>query len=194
MKKIGMIFLIFIAFCTLLSSCAFKSERYSTTKKSERLAVLLDPEIRKNYREFKKTAEQAHLYQKNGKTYIAADDMQKLNAISATLVDRLHNHYHLNLNRYKPHTYIGKNAYNSCYQYYNSLFPHQIGKSCNEFSHSFGTCSLCNEFIKKVRAPHNLRIMHARWRNNEKVTTLIEVTRLRNGDSVYVGLELSAEE
>jgi hypothetical protein len=189
MKKLGINFFIFMTLCTLLSSCVFKSDRYPTTKKSEFLAMLLDPEIRKGYRELKKEAEQAQLYQKDGRTYIAAEDIKKLNAISAVLTNRLQYHYHLNPSQYRPHTYIGKNAYDSCYQYYNSLAPRQVGKSCGEFSRSFSSCDLCNKFIKKLRSPHSLRIVHM-----EKTTVLTEIIKLRNGDSAYVGLELSTGE
>ncbi len=189
MKKIGLSLLSFILFSAMLCSCTFKTDRYSTTKKSEVVAMLLDPEVRKGYREFKKETAQSILYQSSGKTRLTETDINKLNAISTRLVNRLHYHYHLNPSRYNIHAEIGKNEYNSCYQYYNSKNKHSMGKSCREL----GSCTNCNKFIKAVRTPHSLSILHIHGWHNENITVLADPITLKNGESVYVKFGLSRE-
>ncbi len=190
MLKIRILFIVII--CLLLTSCIFNSnEKMHTTKKSEYLAMLLDPDVRKDFKEFKKEAASAELYKNNGRIYISPYDIKKLNALSASMINRLNHHYHLNPSKYKIHTYIGKNQMNSCYQYYNSLARDAEGKTCHEFPSDFASCQLCNEYIKALRAPHRLGVIHTRWWNGEKITALVDTIKLSNGDNAYAGLQLN---
>lgn len=191
MIKIGIhFFLIVLIAC--LSSCATNPPAEPKLTKSKNLAILSDPELKKDFRTLKTAAMDAQLYTRNGKTYIIEQDIQKLNALTATLVNRLQYNYHLNPKRNKIHTCIGKNEYNSCYQYYNSLEKNSVGKTCHEFRRGFADCQLCNALVKKIKS--GKRIVHFHWWNDEETSALVDAIKLRNGDSAYVELSLSSNQ
>jgi len=168
----------------------YKSFENSTSKKLENEAMLSDPAIKKDFRVMKKIAIDARLYKKNGRYYFSENDIKKLNAISNILLARLSEHYHLNPTKNKIHTYIGRNKYGSCYQYYNSLSVQEIGHDCKAFSGNFSTCDICSNYIKALRS-RSKPVIHAEWWNHEKISALVDTLKLKNGDVVYLGLEFS---
>jgi hypothetical protein len=178
-----------LVLCILLSSCAFKTKKL-TSRNTEMVAMLSDPIIRQDFRRLKTEVLTANVYVQNGKVGFSEADIKKLDALSAVLVDRFQHEYHLTASRYKIHTFIGKNEFNSCYEYYNSFHSNSMGKSCDAFSRDFGSCQLCNNYIKTVRA-RKFSVIHAVWWNNEKTMNLVDTFKLKNGDSVYMGLEIS---
>lgn len=190
MKKLGTYPVIFLMLCLILSGCAYKTKRFTNSKNTEFVAMLSDPAIRKDFRGLKAIAMNANLYTQNGKVYFAAADIEKMNALSAVIIDRLKYEYHLTASRYKIHTFIAKNAYGSCYQYYNSYYANIIGKMCGEFPHGFASCQLCDGYVKAVKT-RKFSVIHAAWWNNEKTIDLVDVFKLKNGDSVYMGLEIT---
>jgi len=186
MKKIGI--LLFI--CLLLSACAVGTKKFSSSKNTEFMAMLSDPVIRKDFRQLKAVAMTANLYHADDRIYFSKKDVVKLDAISAVLVNRLRYEYHLNSSHYKIHTFIGKYQVHSCYQYYNSYATNEIGKACSAFSPQFGSCQLCDNYLKAIHS-RKLGIMHATWWNNENTIDLVDLFKLKNGDPVYMGLEMS---
>jgi hypothetical protein len=174
----------------LLSACTFKTKKFTSSKSTEYVAMLSDPVIRKDFRNLKAVAMNANLYSQGGKTYFVAADIQKLDAISAVMINRLKSEYHLTASKYKIHTFIGTNEFNSCYEYYNSYHSNSIGKICHEFPQGFASCKLCNDYIKAVRS-RKFSVIHATWWNNEKTMNLVDTFKLKNGDRVYMGLEIS---
>lgn len=193
MRKLG-VNCIIIILCSILSACAIKSQQTipSANKKNlEYNAVLSDPVIKKDFRNLRKAAMSARVYNQDGNVYLVDQDIKKLNELSAILIDRLHYHYHLDPNKYNIRTFISRNKQNSCYQYYNSIDTSIIGKSCNAFPEKFATCQLCNEYIQAVKG-HGMRIIHAHWWENKRITALTNTFRLKNGDDVYLGLELTS--
>ena len=186
MKKMGI--LVFI--CLMLSACAVETKKFSSSKNTEFMAMLSDPAIRKDFRQLKAVAMTANLYHLDGRVSFSKEDVAKLDAISAVLANRLRYDYHLNANHYKIHTFIGKYQPHSCYQYYNSYAKSEINKACNAFSPQFGSCQLCDNYLKAIHS-RRLGIMHATWWNNENTVDLVDLFKLKNGDSVYMGLEIS---
>jgi hypothetical protein len=176
--------------CFLLSACAWKAPKFTSSKNTEFMAMLSDPVIRKDFRQLKATAMNAKLYRVNDKIYFSKEDILRMNALSNLLVNQLQNEYHLSARRYKIHTFIGKYQSGSCYQYYNSYAANEIGKACYDFSSSFASCQLCDNYIKAIHS-RKFSVMHAAWWNNEKTIDLIDLFKLKNGDLVYMGLEIS---
>lgn len=196
MIRSGIKYLVSIICFTLLCACATQSppKEPSTSVKRKNLefsAVLSDPVIKSDFRNLRKAAISARVSNIDGKPYLAEQDVKKLNELSSILIDRLENHYHLNAKKHKIHTFIGKNQSGSCYQYYNSLATYSVGKTCEAFPKEFGSCQLCDEYVKAIRVRAQ-KIIHSHWWNNERTTTLIDTFKLKNGDSVYLGLELSS--
>jgi hypothetical protein len=186
MKKIGI--LVFI--CLMLSACAVGTKKFSNNKNTEYMAMLSDPAIRKDFRQLKAIAMSAELYTIDHRIYFSKEDIVKLDAISAVLINRLRYEYHLKAGHYRIHTFIGKYQAHSCYQYYNSYATNEIGKACYDFSHQFGSCQLCDNYLKAIHS-RKLGIMHATWWNNENTIDLVDLFKLKNGDAVYMGLEVS---
>lgn len=196
MKKCWINFFILCALSFLLSSCAFysQSQMTKTTKNMEYVAILDDPMVRKDFRALVTTARRAHTYKQNGNIYLDPQDVKYMDALSSQIIGIMYYQYHLNPQAMKIHTYVGKNQYNSCYQYYNSMAHDSVGQSCDQFSTGFSSCRLCNQFISKVRARSSAHIVHAQWWANENTTALVETIELRNHDTAYVGLELSTDD
>jgi hypothetical protein len=192
MKKLGISIVVGLCLLFVLSGCAWKAKRFTNSKNTEFMAMLSDPAIRKDFRSLKAVAMNANLYHQNGRVYFAEADIKKLNAISAALVNRLKYEYHLTASHYKIHTFIGKSEYKSCYQYYNSYNSSFIGKTCHEFSQSFASCRSCDGYIKAVRA-RKFSVIHATWWNDDKTIDLVDSFKLKNGDWVYMGLEISID-
>lgn len=193
MKKTGLYSLHILLFCLFLSSCAIPSQKLVDTNRKKNIeynAILTDPVVKQDFRNLKSIAVNAPIYNKANNPSFDEVTLTKLNEASAILIDRLKNHYHLNENKYKLHTYIGRNKLDSCYQYYNSYEINSIGKSCGDFSADFGSCKLCNDYVKTVKS-RSMKVIHSRWWNNTETTALIDTFKLRNGDFVYLGLELS---
>ncbi len=191
-KKRDYLFLAAIFFIFLTGCSMHSQETYRTTTNTQYVALLADPAVRKDFRALKAVVRNAHIYEKDGRPYLASADIKKMDAISEALINRLHYQYHLDPYAHKIHTYIGRNQYNSCYQYYNTMDPTSIGKSSAEFSNGFSSTELCNEYIKKLHSRPSLSIIHAHWWANEETTALVDTFRLRNGDNVYLGFELSS--
>jgi hypothetical protein len=191
MKKIGITVFILLLFCTALSSCSFKTNKL-TSRNTEMVAMLSDPVIRQDFRHLKSIAQNAAIYNQYGKKVFSEADIQKLDTMSAAIVNRLKHEYHLTSARYKVHTFIGKNEYNSCYEYYNFYHSHAMNQACDAFSHDFGSCALCNKYIQTIRS-RRFSIIHAVWWNNERTMNLVDTFKLKNGDSVYMGLEISLD-
>lgn len=194
MNKTGLHLLFLLIFCLFLNSCATPSTKSLDTKKRniEFNAVLTDPVVKTDFRSLKSIAMNAALNQKDGYASFDENTLKKLDGASAILIDRLQNHYHLNANKYKIHTFIGRNNAASCYQYYDSSDTNTIGKTCQDRSSQFGSCSRCENYVSIVKS-RNMRVIHAPSRNNTDTMALIDTYRLRNGDFVYLGLELSPE-
>lgn len=196
MFKFG-ISLITIIFCLLLSACGTlpkgKQENAEapdtkTSKKSvEYNAVLTDPIIKKEFHQLVKAAMSAPIYNKEGTSYLSESDIKKLNSLSANLIDRLQNHYHLDPSQHKIHTFIGRNQLDSCFTYYDSI-ENNIGKDCHSFADN-KNCEMCDEFVNKIYN-RNQKIISFRWHDND-VTMLVDKFRLRNGDRVYLGLMIA---
>jgi hypothetical protein len=188
---------IIISFCLLLQACASTIEPpkpvFTSTNKLENEAVLSDPLVKKDFRAMKKIAMNARLIKVDGDSYFSEADRKKLDELSELLIQRLEQHYHLNIRQNKIHTYIARNAFDSCYQYYNSNTTDLNGRNCHEFPSSFGSCNLCNQFIKTLRG-RTKQIIHSEWYNHERIAALVDVFRLKNGDSVYMGLQFSPRE
>ncbi|HEX2549216.1 MAG TPA: hypothetical protein VHM20_05250 [Gammaproteobacteria bacterium] len=163
---------------------------FQSSKKIEIEALLSDPLLKKDFREMKKIAIDARLVTREGNPYFTDADIKKLNAMTALLIQRLQQHYHLDPNKNKIHAFIGRNKYDSCYQYYNSMDSEMNGKDCHAFQSNFGSCDLCNQFIKTLRS-RTKQIIHVEWYNHEKVSALVDTLILKNGDVVYMGLEFT---
>ncbi len=195
MNKTGL-YLLFII-CLFLSSCAtippITKPLETKNKNIEYNAVLTDPIIKSDFRSVKSIATHATLTQHEGHAYFDENTLKKLDEASAILIDRLQNHYHLNADKYNIHTFIGRNKIESCYQYYDSSHKNLIGKTCQDTSSQFGLCSLCENYVNTVRS-RTMRVIHAPSRNNTDTMALIDTFKLRNGDFVYLALELSPEE
>lgn len=193
MKKTGLHFLHILLFCLFLNSCTTLSQKTVDANRKKNIeynAILTDPVVKKDFRDLKNIAMTASISDKEGYPHFDEATIAKLNEASAILIDRLQNHYHLDAKKYKLHTYIGRNKLDSCYQYYNSLEMNHIGKSCSDFSSSFGSCKLCNEYIKTVKS-RSMKVIHSRWWDNTETMALIDTFKLKNGDFIYLGLELS---
>ena len=194
MKKLGINYAMILLLLSLLCACAMKGPEqggFTTTKTAPRKnlaynAVLTDPIIKKDFRNLKAAAIKARVYEEEGHSYLADNDIKKLNALSAILIDRLQNHYHLDPRTHKIHTFIGKNQNGSCYEYYDSNSS-DIGKDCHSFSHPLDSCQTCNEFVNLTQK-RVLRIVHLQSKN---ATVLIDTFKLRNRDNVYIGLSIS---
>lgn len=194
MKKLGIHCAIIFLLYTFLCACAIKGSEQTTANSKQTTprknlaynAVLTDPVIKKDFRRLKTAAMKARVYKKDDYFYFDEDDIKQLNALSAILIDRLQNHYHLDKNIHKIHTFIGKNQNNSCYEYYDSN-PMFIGKDCHSFSHPLDSCQTCNEFVALAQR-YVQRIVHLRSQN---ATVLIDTFKLRNRDSVYLGLAIT---
>src|SRR5262245_59425593 len=140
MKALGITLLMTGLFFSLLSACTTVTPPPSqkqwvhapASKKLEYEAMLSDPQIKKDFRAMKKVAMEATIHKNNGTLTFSQADLRKLNALSDALVSRLQEHYHVDASRQKTHTYIGKNQYDSCYQYYNSYSSHAVGKMCSQ--------------------------------------------------------------
>ena len=154
------------------------------------MAMLSDPAIRKDFRQLKSVAINANLYRAENHVYFSPADLAKLDTISAALINRLKYEYHLKASHYKIHTFIAKYQPHFCYQYYNSYATNEVGKACYDFSNSFGSCQLCDNYLKAIHS-RRLGIMHATWWNNENTVDLVDLFKLKNGDYVYMGLEIS---
>jgi hypothetical protein len=190
MNKPGLHYLFLLLICMLLNACATKSLE-AKKKYIEFNAVLTDPVVKKDFRHLKSIAVNATLHQNEGHFSFDELTIKKLDNASAVLIDILQNHYHLNDSKYRIHTFIGRNKAGSCYQYYDS--SHQaIGKTCSDASSHFGSCNLCDQYVNTVRS-RTMRVIHAQSRKNRDTMALIDTFRLRNGDFVYLGLELSPE-
>lgn len=196
MNKIGLHFL-FLIYCLFLNSCATPSIKILESKESKKKnieynAVLTDPVVKTDFRSVKNIAMHAVLNQKDGQPYFDENTLKKLDETSSVLINRLQNHYHLNADKYQLHTFIGRNKSESCYQYYDSSNKNWIGKTCQDTSSQFGSCSVCENYVNTVRA-RTMRVIHAPSRNNKDTMALIDTFKLRNGDFVYLALELSPE-
>ncbi len=176
----------------LISSCAttppLKKILETKNKNIEYNAVLTDPTIKKDFRTLRTVAVYGTLNDK----HFDEPTLKKLDEASAVLIDRLQNHYHLDAKKYKIHTFIGLNKADSCYQYYDSANTNLIGKTCQDNASQFGSCKLCENYVSTVRS-RSMRVIHAPSRNNTDTMALIDTFKLRNGDFVYLGLELSPE-
>lgn len=183
MKKFGIYYIIFVM-CAFLCACATQTQSSvnqssgSTTPRKNLAynAVLTDPVIKKDFRNLKAAALKARLYKKDGTYYFAENDLKQLNALSAILIDRLQNHYHLDPKSHRIHAFIGKNQNDSCYQYYdsNNASIGREGKSCPEI------VALAQKYVQRiVQVP------------SENATVLIDNFRLKNRDPVYLGLAIS---
>jgi hypothetical protein len=197
MHKTGLHFLFLFIFCLLLNSCATTTTSSPKTlevknKNIEFNAVLTDPIVKTDFRSLKSIAMKAPLLQNENHVYFDENSLKKLDEASAVLIDRLQNHYHLNADKYKIHTFIGRNKTESCYQYYDSSNKNLIGKTCEDSSSQFGSCKLCENYVNTVRA-RTMRVIHAQSRRNTDTMALIDTFKLRNGDFVYLALELSPE-
>lgn len=183
-------FWIFVC-CLLLNACTSnltESDLTKNRKRTEMFAMLTDPNIKKDYYALKTAAKAARVYQQNNKAVIDPQDVKTLNTLSAVLINHLHYQYHISPYSYNIHIYIGKNRFNSCYQYYDSRDTDLTGKNCS----ALGNCPLCNQFIKAVRARHGSNIIHTQSLSNNKIVALVDTFKLRNGDDVYLGFELSS--
>lgn len=196
MNKTGLHFLFLLIFSLLLSSCATTPLTHKTAevknKNIEFNAVLTDPIVKSDFRNLKSIAMHAPLIQNEGHVYFDENALKKLDEASAVVINRLQNHYHLNADKYKIHTFIGRNKAESCYQYYDSAGTSAIGKTCQDTSSQFGSCSLCENYVNTVRS-RTMRVIHAPSRHNTDTMALIDTFKLRNGDFVYLALELSPE-
>lgn len=196
MKITGLQLCFIMTFCLLINSCATTPPQTIAEKNNKKhieySAILTDPIIKKDFRALKSIAFNAIIYDSETNPHFDAATMTKLNDASTVLIDRLQNHYHLNPNQYKVNTYIGSNKSDSCYQYYHSSETSLVGKKCNEFSRGFGACSACNNYINIVKS-RNMKIIHANWLNNKETTALIDTFKLRNGEFVFMGLDLSPD-
>lgn len=163
---------------------------FHSSKKLEIEALLSDPLLKKDFRAMKKIAADARIVNKDGNPYFTDADIKKLNDMSVLLIERLVQHYHLDVRQNKIHTFIARNKYDSCYQYYNYNEASMNGKNCSTFASNFGSCDLCDQFIKTLRS-RTKQIIHTEWYNHEKVSALVDVFKLKNGDTVYIGLEFS---
>ncbi len=185
------LFIIFFLFFGLASCKSTMSPTevplFHSSKKLEIEALLSDPLLKKDFRAMKKIATNARLRTIEGNPYFTDADQKKLNEMSALLVERLEQHYHLDARKNKIHTFIARNKYDSCYQYYNSIDSEMNGKNCRAFPANFGSCDLCNQFLKTLRS-RTKQIVHTEWYNHERVSALVDVLNLKNGDSVYIGL------
>ena len=193
MKKFGVYCIVFIMYA-FLCACATQSQPTGTfqtvsgtpRKNLEYNAVLTDPIIKKDFRNLKAAAIKARVYEKEGHFYFAESDLKQLNALSAILIDRLKNHYHLDPDSRRIHTFIGKNQKDSCYQYYDSNNA-AIGKECDSFQHPFKSCKSCPELVALAQK-YVQRIVQL---HSENATVLIDNFRLKNRDPVYIGLTIS---
>lgn len=197
MDKTGLHFLFLLIIFLFLNACATPPSikkildvKETKNKNIEYNAVLTDPVVKADFRSLKNIAVNATLTQNDGHVYFDENSLKKLDTASQVLIDRLQNHYHLNADKYKIHTFIGRNKTESCYQYYDSVNKDLVGKTCQDSSSQFGSCNLCETYVNTVRA-RMMRVIHAPSRNNTDTMALIDTFKLRNGDFVYVGLELS---
>jgi len=156
--------------------------------------ALADPVVQKDFQNLKEVAMTLPLQQKAGKSVFTAQSLKKLDKLSQPLIDRLTTYYHLDPAAYKSHTYISRNQYDSCYEYYNSLHKAAIGQDCVNYPKEFGNCKLCNAFIDKLRARPSNNIIYTHWWSHQETISLVDTLKLKNGDDVYLGFEITPPE
>lgn len=192
-KNMGFCYFYILVLCTFLNACATKSQHaleINRKKNIEYNAILTDPVIKKDFRNLKIIAANASINSDNDNPRFNENTLQQLDQATAVLVDRLQNHYHLNANNYKIHVYLGKNKPDSCYQYYHSYHKQLIGKSCGTTSSTSDACKACHEYTNIVKS-RSMKIVHASWLTHKETTALVDTFKLRNGDAVFLGLDLS---
>lgn len=194
MNKRGLHYFYLLILGLFLNACTTPPKKIIETnnKNIEFNAILTDPVVKTDFRNLKNVAVNAALKQDDNRAYFDETALKKLDEASAVLMDRLQNHYHLNVSKHNIHTFIGKNNPDSCYQYYDSSNPSAIGKTCQDASSQFGSCNLCENYVNIVKS-RTKRIIHAPSRNNTDTMALIDTFKLRNGDFVYLGLALSPD-
>lgn len=175
----------------LLSACTGNSPLPQTVSNLNFTAALTDPIVQKDFHILKAAVIKLPIYAKAGKPYLSVEDDQKLDALTKPLIQQLQTHYHLDPLVYKVHSYIGRNHYNSCYQYYNSMHKKSAGQDCHSFAQEFSSCHLCNNYIKALRSRSADNIIQTHWWKNEETTSLVNTLKLSNGDDVYLGFELT---
>lgn len=191
--KNGIRFLTISISFVCLGFFSFDSQAACRCKNKGNVEVILkDPQVQNKFFILEEEAKKAHLYQKNNQAYIDTKDLRKIHSLSNQLVSFIYHKYRINPKAYKLHTYIGEEKPNSCYQYYNS-YSKEMNKSCENYSASFSSCGLCNQYLKALKRRGDDHIVKTHWFKNEEIVALVDTFQLTNGDAAYLGLELLSQ-
>lgn len=182
-------FILTLALFSLCSCTMGTAQLTKNHKKTELVAMLTDPNVRKDFKAIKTIAKNAQLDNNHSNHYFSSTDLHSIDQLSQSIGSLLRDDYHINPRYRKVQIIIAKQEYNSCDQYYNSLQQNQIGTDCVESS----TCHSCNHLVKQILARPSLGIIRSGLWDNEKIMALTDSVELTNHERVFIALFISVE-